>query len=145
MQTPFRRLEQRKIKFTTGKLLERIGRLLFTWGTGRSLKSFPSSNVLSVTLSPLCPVYLCSILHGIYCRVPGQVSRMPRRAPDPVPRCAGLSNQCHPAAISGTPHRNHGRASRPDQRANNGTLQRLLGKSLLHVMRALWKENLSWL
>lgn len=47
------------------------------------------------------------------------------------PGRAGVPDQRDPATIPGIAHRDHRRATGPDQRTDNGTVRRLLGEKLL--------------
>lgn len=55
---------------------------------------------------------------------------------------AGVPDQRDPAAIPGIAHRDHRRATGPDQRPDNGTVRRLFGEKLLLPLCPLWEKVL---
>ncbi|PSN52645.1 hypothetical protein C0J52_08819 [Blattella germanica] len=56
----------------------------------------------------------------------GEMSRMPRRASNPLPGCARLPNERHSAEVLGAAHRDHGGVTRPNKWTDYGEMQRLL-------------------
>ena len=56
---------------------------------------------------------------------------------------ASFSNERDASTFPRVAHRNHRGTARPDERPNNGKMQRMLGKELLCRVRSLRKEMLS--
>lgn len=72
----------------------------------------------------------------------GEMSRMPCRAQNPIPRCSGIPYKCHSPEVFGTSRKHRWRASRPNGWASNGKMQCMLRKGVLCSMCPLRQKSL---